>query len=75
MSSHPPTGSPALVLPPGFTRDLRLHRRANRRCSQLTVDWSIRKHINTSRLYGIAVTFLILGLRRLGRVKPKDVLK
>jgi hypothetical protein len=67
--------APALVLPPdsrvicGYTggRIEGAHK--------LTVDWSIRKHINTSRLYGIAVTFLILGLRRLGRVTPKDVLK
>jgi hypothetical protein len=76
MSSHPPTGKPGAGSGPpdsrvicGYT-DGRIED-----AHKLTVDWSIRKHINTSRLCGIVVTFLILGLRRLGRVTPKDVLK
>lgn len=40
---------------------------------KLTNDWPVRESASTtSRLYGIAVTFLILDLKRPGRVPRKD---
>ena len=72
MSSRPPMEKPGGgSVPADSPRDLRLHRWALRRCSQLTVDSPIRKHIKHIRLCGIVVTFLIPGLSASARYAGK----